>query len=320
MQTRMRRPLASCVIVVGLLVVPARARADEAADADALFKEANELVAKGRYADACPKLAESQRIEPAVGTQFNLADCYEHLGRTATAHALFTDVARIARAAGKFERERLAKERAAALEPRLAHVQLVARAQAPGLEIKVDDLAVPREKWAGPFPIDPGHHRIVASAPQRTSWEGAIDPVQGKTLEVIIPALVDPNPPAAPTETRSPTWSTQRTVAIAVAGAGVAGIAVGAIAGAMSLSSRSSAEESCPSEVYAFRCPTVQGTDDWNSATTAGNVATVGFIVGGAALAGAAVLWFTAPSSKEPSSPKVRAGVTTSGLRLEGSF
>jgi len=320
----MWRRLVSCTIVFGLLAAPATAQADDAATAEALFNEANALVTAGRYADACPKLAESQRIEPAVGTQFNLADCYEHLGRTATAYALFTDVARIARAAGKFERERIAKQRAAALEPRLPRLQLVPRKPAPGLEITIDDVVVPRERWSVAFPIDPGHHRVVASAPSRTSWEGAAEPIEGKTVEVIIPELVDPNPARAPgvVTRQAPGWSTQRTIAIAVAGAGVAGLAVGAIAGAMSISARSSAEDACPSATYAFRCPTVQGTDDWNSATTAGNVSTVGFIVGGAALAGAAVLWFTAPSSssKEPSSPKVRAGVSPSGVRLEGSF
>jgi hypothetical protein len=114
-------------------------------------------------------------------------------------------------------------------------------------------------------------------------------------------------------EARPPS-STQRTIAIAVAGAGLAGLAVGAIAGAMSISSRSNAEQACPEATYQFRCPTTQGTDDWNSATTAGNISTVGFVIGGAALAGAAVLWFTAASGK------VRAGASTSGLRFEGTF
>jgi len=291
---------------------PARA----ADDADALFKEGNALVLAGRYADACPKLAESQRIEPAVGTQFNLADCYEHLGRTATAHALFTDVARIARAAGKFERERLAKERAAALEPKLAHLRVTVKAPAPGIEIKIDDAIMPREQWSGGLAaIDPGHHRVVASAPSRTSWRGEIDLQDGKTSELTIPELVDPNPKPRAAESPRPA-STQRTIAIAVAGAGVAGLVVGGVGGALSLSARGRAKDSCPEATYHFRCPTQEGTDDWNAATTAGNVSTIGFVVGGVALAGAAVLWLTAPSS----STKTRAGISPSGLHLEGSF
>ena len=89
----MQRRLVSCAIAL-LLTTSAKARADDATTADKLFEEANALAAVGRYAEACPKLAESQRIEPAVGTQFNLADCHEHLGQTATAFALFSEVAR----------------------------------------------------------------------------------------------------------------------------------------------------------------------------------------------------------------------------------
>ncbi|MDF2692690.1 MAG: hypothetical protein K0S65_1073, partial [Labilithrix sp.] len=276
----MRRLTLTSILTLASVAVTGIARADDAATADKLFAEANALVSEGRYAEACPKLAESQRIEPAVGTQFNLADCYEHLGKTATAFALFSDVARIARAAGKFERERRAKERATALEAHLAHVRIVPQAPAPGLEIKIDDVVLPRQSWATAFPIDPGDHHIVASAPSRTSWEGTTKATADQSVEVAIPELVDPTPRPQRAETRPAPSSTQRTIAIAVAGAGVAGLAVGAIAGAMALSARGRAEDACPSSRYDFRCPTTQGTDDWNSATTAGNVSTVGFIVG----------------------------------------
>lgn len=314
----MRRTLLAAAVVATTITAPsvARAREDDVATAEALFSEANALVAAGKYAEACPKLAESQRIEPAVGTQFNLADCYEHLGRTATAFALYVDVARIARAAGKFERERVAKARAAELEPRLAHVRIVVQKPAPGLELKVDDSIAPREKWQAPIPVDPGDHHVVAAAPSRTPWEGSFTAKGSTTTDIAVPELVDPTPrvrTVATAETTPPS-STQRTVAIGIAGAGVAGVAVGTVAGLMALGARSSAEQACPEATYHFRCPTTKGTDDWNSATSAGNVSTVGFIVGAVALAGAAVLWFTAPSAKK------RAALSGASLRFEGTF
>jgi hypothetical protein len=318
----MRRLLTGATIVVALARASI-ARADDITTADALFAEANKLAAAGNYGAACPKLAESQRLEPAVGTQFNLADCYEHLGRTATAFALFTDVAHIARAAGKFERERLAKERAAALEPNLPRVRITVVAPAPGLELNIDDLSIARDRWsegAGQegIPIDPGDHRISATAPSRTGWERPLVATASATTNITVPELVDPTPraPVDGSRPRPPaqTSSTQRTIAIAVGGAGLAGIAVGAIAGAIAISSRSSAQDACPEATYHFRCPTTQGTDDWNAATAAGNVSTLGFVIGGVALAGAAVLWLTAPSSK------ARAGVSATGLRFEGTF
>ena len=124
------------VVALGaaLLVVLAAANsvAQASPTAEALFQEARALVEKGRYQDACLKLAESHRLEPAVGTQFNLADCYEHIGRTASAYAMFHEVAAIARAAGKFERERGARDRATSLEPKLARVRIVVTSDASG--------------------------------------------------------------------------------------------------------------------------------------------------------------------------------------------
>src|SRR6185312_13224264 len=114
-------------------LLPARARAaeDEAA-ARALFFEARRLVAAGNYAAACPKFEDSYRLDPGIGTSFNLADCYEHSGRTASAWARFLDVAAATKAAGQLDRERVARARAAALEPKLARMTLKVEAKVPG--------------------------------------------------------------------------------------------------------------------------------------------------------------------------------------------
>jgi hypothetical protein len=307
-----RRQLASSLVLTSLLLSTAALADDAVPPAEALFQEARALVEKGNYAAACPKLEASQKLDPAVGTQFNLADCYEHVGRTASAFALFDQVARIARSAGKFERERSAKERAAALEPKLARVRLAVKAPAPGLEVRIDDVLVEKAAWTEPFSVDPGAHRISASAPSHRSWEGSLSGQPSQLVVVDIPELVDTTVRVAPPPVAAP--SSQRTFAIVAGAVGVAGVVVGAVSGVVALSNRSTGERECPKDVYAFRCPTEAGTSAWNTATTAGNVSTIGFIAGGAFLTGAAVLWFTAPSSR------ARVGAALSGLRLEGSF
>src|SRR5439155_15265716 len=63
----------------------ARADAEPAAVAQALFEQARQDMKHGDYRAACPKLVESERIDPANGTLFNLMLCEEQLGKIASA-------------------------------------------------------------------------------------------------------------------------------------------------------------------------------------------------------------------------------------------
>src|SRR5260221_11014313 len=95
----MRRavPLRFYPVCVGLafatVMSTAHAQNDPVA-ARTLFDEGRKLLADGKYDAACPKLEESQRLDPGTGTLFNLADCWEQIGRTASAWARFLEGAR----------------------------------------------------------------------------------------------------------------------------------------------------------------------------------------------------------------------------------
>ena len=114
-----RLDCSALLVAIAACTVCRPATASDPATATMLFNEARRLVAAGRYPDACPKFEESQRLDPGIGTQFNLADCYEHTQRIASAWALFLDVASAAGGTGQLARENVARRRAAAPAGRL---------------------------------------------------------------------------------------------------------------------------------------------------------------------------------------------------------
>jgi len=124
-----------------------------------------------RPEEACPKFEESQRLDAGLGIQFNLADCYEQLGKLASAHALFTEVAESARPTRQKEREQVARERVAAALPRASKLLIVVPTrQMAGLRVERDGVEVARAQWDVPVPVDPGVHRLRAWGPGLREW------------------------------------------------------------------------------------------------------------------------------------------------------
>jgi tetratricopeptide (TPR) repeat protein len=94
--------------------------AADRARATALFREGRALMATGRNGEACPKLAESQRLDPSGGTLLNLALCDERAGQLARARREFDEAAAVARREGRADREAEATTRARAIAARIA--------------------------------------------------------------------------------------------------------------------------------------------------------------------------------------------------------
>jgi serine/threonine-protein kinase len=287
--------------------------------AEALFQEGRRLSAEQRYAEACPKFAESQRLEPAIGTLLNLATCHVAEGKTASAWSEFT------RALGEAQRNNrqdvieLAQARLAELEPKLSRlvVEVAPERELPGLEVRLDGQLLSKPAWGIAAPIDPGKHTLGATAPGYTEWtiEVVLGPTEQQSLT--IPALVPAPPVAAPVETapisappapvaeKAPakSWPAQKSWALGVAGAGVVGIGASIALGfaAKSTFDRSAShcdDTGCDPDGMQLR----------HDAVVRGRVATVVFGVGAVALAGGAVLWFTAPRSADK--PAWSVGIT----------
>jgi serine/threonine-protein kinase len=320
---------------LALFARPAQAQsATDSATAQALFEEARTLLKAGRAAEACPKLEESQRLDPGSGTLLNLARCYETVGRVASAWNKYLEAASAAASSGNAARENEARQRAATLRPKLPKLSISIAAEAkdtPGLVVTRDGERVGEAQWGLALPADPGQHTVAASAPGRASWQATTTVSgAGTTVAITVPALalapMESAPVAAPPSPIAPPPSaplvegslstggalgTQRVLAIVAGGVGVVGLAVGTVFGLKSKSKHDEAAKYCD----GTECREPRGVSAGEAAYSAGNVSTVGMVVGALGVAGGVTLWLTAPR-KEAARAQLALGLGS--LELSG--
>ena len=301
------------------------------------------MVAQGDYAAACPKFEQSLALEAGVGTQFNLADCWEHIGRTASAQALFVGAAASAKAAGQPEREEVLRDRAAALEPRIAHLVIEVADTDPKLVVKRGDLPLDSDAFGKAKAIDPGSYEIVAKAPGKKPWRKTIEVAAGASVVTVeVPRLepqVDaesqlesakkPPEPAKEAEkivvappivhaNKPMNWT-----AIGFGGIGVGGLVVGSVMALKYGSANSDAKNICPT---SRGCTSAQVSDHdqkVDDARSARTWAYLGFGVGAAGLGAAAALLFLPQSTNTETSwvaSPVVAGTGAFGASVSRRF
>lgn len=150
---------------------------DPAALAETLFQDGKVLLEQGDAHAACPKLAESLRLDRATGTLLALAMCHEVEGRLASAWAEYLEVIARAKKDGRSDREEAARQYAHALEARLSTLSIAvpaAVAQIPGLAVQRDGLVLEAPAWSAAVPVDPGPHVVAATAPGRRGWRATV--------------------------------------------------------------------------------------------------------------------------------------------------
>src|SRR5437868_13705153 len=123
------RTVAGSLVALSALSIPWSALAQpagpEAALAEVLYQKGRELMAQGKAAEACPKFAESYRLDATTGTLLNLASCHETEGKLATAWLEFSRSVALARRDRRSDRVRFAQDRLAAIEPKLSYLTVM---------------------------------------------------------------------------------------------------------------------------------------------------------------------------------------------------
>ncbi len=305
-----RRSIALFFVFTTIGLAPDIVRADDTgrvAAATVLFDEGVQLMEAGKTAEACEKLAKSQELSPNGGTLLALGECYEKLGRVASAWVAFREAGARAASAGKHDAEVKALDRAQKLEKRLPKITITAP---EGVEVRRNNVLLAAAEIGLTTPVDPGTHEVRASAPGKKPFVKVVDVAEGIHIGIEIPPLEDnatasPNP-ETPVEPPSD-GSTQRILGLGLAGAGIVAAGVGAAFGLMAKSDNDEALK--PENCRTPELCTPRGLELTDDARSKALVSTILFIAGGVAVVGGAALYFTAPSGSAATSrgkPNVR--------------
>jgi tetratricopeptide (TPR) repeat protein len=198
----------SLVVVAILVALPTLAFADKKR-ADKLFEEGRGYLQRKEYALACTAFEQSHQADPAIGTQLNIALCYEEWGKLAAAYKAYVEAERLAKAK-KDNRSKHARKKIDELEPKLARLRISVPASADPYSIFLfDGKETDRESLIEEQVLDPGSHSVevrVAGAPPKTTLI-ELRAGERKSLQVELPEIVakqpDNNGKEQPRETRT---------------------------------------------------------------------------------------------------------------------
>jgi hypothetical protein len=250
-------------------------------EAEQKFREGRTAMEAKNYDEACTKFAESQKLEPAPGTLLNLGECEEQRVHLIAAAAAFKE------AASTFknpQKQSFAQQRFTAITARIP--KLIVKSATPDVSAKVNDTAV---TLGTEMSLDPGEAKIHAEAAHFHSKDVTAKLVEGRTIEIDVTLESEAAPPpVTPTPVVVEKPSPLPTVGLAVAGVGVASLAVGAITGLMTLNKASTVKEHCNGALACDRA----GVDAASGGSTLSLVSTITVIAGAALLAGGGTLFF----------------------------
>jgi hypothetical protein len=176
------------------------------------------------------------------------------------------------------------------------------------------------------LPVDPGEHTFTFQSPGKPPMTRRFVLKEGEKerRERIVlgatPTTAPESPPdEVPSEPASP-GKAPRLAGIVLGSAGLVGIGMGAVFGALTIYNWSNSRNECRSPT---NCPEPgQALADHDSAVTAARISNVAFVAGGALLAGGLALWVSGDVAAHTPVLRVspRVGPGTAGLAATGEF
>lgn len=346
-----RRGGSGGLALVGCLlgVASAHAQGANVAAAEALFRDGKERMAAKDFARACPKLADSFRLDPATGTLLALALCHEREGKLASAWAEYAEAAARSKRESRADREKAAQDKVAGLEPKLSQLTI---ALAPGIaetgiEVTRNGAAVGTGTLGSAVPVDGGSYAIEATAPRKKPWRGKVNvATSGDKQTLTIPRLeedpiaaIDPKArklpairpgdtsgvpaapvvaPAAPAAKEAPPAESSHHfgwVETTFVAAGVVGLGIGTVFMLQAIGKNEQSESGCD----ANNLCTPQATQDRLDARQYGQIATVSYIAGGALVATGVAIYLIG-GANQANTERSSASLQAAPLPVNGGF
>jgi hypothetical protein len=200
------------------------------------------------------------------------------------------------------------------------------------VRVTVDGKALTSKLDGAGVPLDPGPHafrfeladgtnattRVLVKEGDKNAVVSAVLAHESPAPAVVVsspstPPPTSPSSPAPPRDATPPpaqSWTARRWAGLAITSVGAAGLATGAVFGAMASSQWSTAQNECPTHAGC----SAQAIADRDSSASRATVSSVAFIAGGVLAAAGVVLFLTAPT--EPRA----ASIAVSPAGLTGSF
>jgi hypothetical protein len=342
--------LAALAAVRPVAAQPPPSDTNKAARAAQFLQDGKKQLEAGDLEKACGLLAGSDALDPTTAALEALASCHERQGRVATAWKDYRELVRRQEVAHD-DRAEASRQRAAALEPRLARLLVRIAQPPPDVEVRCDLEVVPKSVLGADTagePVDPGAHEIVVHAAGFVDYRTAVSAKAGASVIVDVPALQPSGPPpaapssapaaSAPAASCAPSAaagaeapsslrrSPRLPIGIVLGGAGLIGVGVGAGFGVSAISKNldsNTVYDTCKAP-GASPDACARGRDLRSSAQSAATASTIALTAGGAGVL-AGVLILAWPTSKAaPSGTGLRvtplAGPSVGGAAVLGSF
>lgn len=282
----------AATLVLGLAAVAPTARADvDTSEAQTLFEDGRTLLEAGKTDAACEKFELSIAKDPrAVGTLLNLGLCNERRGKVATALKLFQEAFDRAGEQQLEQHKEAAQDHITKLVPQVPVLVVKVASPIAGQSLFVDDVVI--KDPTHELQLDPGPHRLVATAPGRLPFEKSFPIHAEERISLDVPMLELP-------KVVVDGGSSRRLVGkiATVSGAGLAVAATGMLVYAYRKYHRQFDDGNCQTIDDRRLC----NDDGQNATQLARNVATGGSIigiVGAVSLAAGIIVWTTAPAER----------------------